>query len=132
VCPFTEGLSVYQARGLMRTWDDSTFYYNSCENNIPEEINNNSRFAGFITSDNSNPSVLMIYPNPTNGLVYVKTNTKDCIFEVNDITGRKVMSQKLNEVETKIDVSTLNSGTYFYKITQNTVVLKADKLIINK
>lgn len=28
MCPFTEGLSVYEARGLMRNWDDSTFYVN--------------------------------------------------------------------------------------------------------
>lgn len=132
MCPFTEGLSVYEARGLMRTWDDSTFYYNPCENNLPEEINNNSRLAGVNATDNSNPSIIMVYPNPTNGLLYVKTNMKDCIFEVHDISGRKVMSQKLNENETKTDLSSLNNGTYFYKITQNNVVIKTDKLILNK
>lgn len=130
MCPFTEGLSVYQARGLMRTWDDSTFYYNSCENNIPEELNNNSRFAS--ADENGGSNILIVYPNPTNGLVNVKTRAKDYTFELYDVIGKRVISKKLNDLETKIDVSSLNNGTYLYKITQNNVVIKADKLILNK
>ncbi len=38
----------------------------------------------------------------------------------------------LNENETKVDVSSLNSGTYLYKITQNNIVIKADKLVLSK
>ncbi|MBL7895859.1 MAG: T9SS type A sorting domain-containing protein [Bacteroidia bacterium] len=131
LCPFTDGLAVYEARGLVRNWNDSTNYYNSCENNIPEEFNNFSRFANSI-NDSQSAIQTMVYPNPSNGNLTVTVSLKDCIFEVYDVIGKKVMSQKLNENETKVDVSSLNNGTYLYKITQNNVVIKADKLVLSK
>lgn len=132
LCPFTEGLSVYEARGLMRTWDDSTFYYNPCENNIPDDLNTKGRFSNSTNNEIGSSITIAVYPNPTNGSLNVKINTKDCIFEVYDLIGKKVMYQKLNQNETKVDVSSLNNGTYLYKIIQNGAVLKADKLILNK
>jgi hypothetical protein len=132
MCPFTEGLSVYQARGLMRAWDDSTFYYNDCESSIPDEYSNNSRFASGTESNSGNAIALMVYPNPSNGTLNVKINSSNCIFEVYDVIGKQVMSRKLSDGETKVDLSSLNNGTYLYKITENNVVIKADKLIINK
>jgi hypothetical protein len=129
LCPFTDGLAVYQARALIRNWDDSTSYYNSCENNVPN-LNNSSKQLN--QSDGAENNKPIVYPNPTNGSLVVKSNCKDCIFEVYDLMGKKVMSQKLNETETKVDVSSLNSGTYLYKIMQNGALLKADKLILTK
>lgn len=128
---FTEGLAVYEARGLVRNWNDSTNYYNPCENNIPEEFNNFSRFANGV--DNAQDVVqTIVYPNPSNGHLTITVSLKDCIFEVYDVIGKKVMSQKLNENETKVDISSLNNGTYLYKITQHNNVIKADKLVLNK
>ena len=132
MCPFTEGLSVYQARGLIRTWDDSTFYYNACESTIPDEYSNNSRFANGIENTVANAVALMVYPNPSNGILNVKINSNNCIFEVYDVIGKQVMNRKLNEGETKVELSPLNNGTYLYKITQNNIVIKADKFILNK
>jgi hypothetical protein len=131
LCPFTEGLAVYNARGLVRHWDDSTFYFNTCENTVPELTGNQARFA------NNNTSIVKealptVYPNPTNGNLMVNSNCKDCIFEVYDIVGKKVMSQKLNEIETKIELNSLNAGTYLYRIMQNGISIKSDKLILNK
>lgn len=131
LCPFTDGLAVYEARGLVRNWNDSTNYYNPCENNIPEEFNNFSRFAN--GHENAQDAVqTMVYPNPSNGHLTITVSLKDCIFEVYDVIGKKVMSQKLNDNETKVDVSSLNNGTYLYKITQHNIVIKADKLVLNK
>jgi hypothetical protein len=48
------------------------------------------------------------------------------------VVGKKVMNQKLNENETKVDLSSLNSGTYLYKIIQDGLILKVDKFILNK
>lgn len=132
MCPFTEGLSVYQARGLMRTWDDSTFYYNPCESTIPTEYLNNSRFANGLISSEGNAIALTVYPNPSNGILNIKISSNNCIFDVYDLMGRQIMNRKLNEGETKVDISSLNNGTYLYKITQSNVVIKADKLILNK
>lgn len=130
LCPFTDGLAVYQARGLMHAWDDSTFYFNPCEINAPQ-LNSNSRLAETNGSnENSNPINISVYPNPSNGNLLVNSNVKDCIFEIYDVIGKKIMSQKLNETETKVDVSSLNNGTYLYKIMQNNNLIKADKLIL--
>ena len=129
LCPFTDGLAVYQARALMRNWDDSTRYYNDCENTAPELNNTNARFTNNAAQYEKLPAV---YPNPTNGSLIVNSGCKNCIFEVYDIAGKKVLSQKLNENETKVELSSLNSGTYLYNIIQDGVVLKADKLILNR
>lgn len=130
LCPFTDGLAVYQARGLIHTWDDSTFYYNPCEINAPQ-ASNGSRISHGSNEDGHiiNASV---YPNPSAGTLHINTNSKDCIFEVYDVMGKMLMVQKLNDSETKIDVSSLNSGTYFYKISHNESVVKQDKLMITK
>ncbi|MBK7666725.1 MAG: T9SS type A sorting domain-containing protein [Sphingobacteriaceae bacterium] len=131
LCPFTDGLAVYNARALMRTWDDSTRYYNVCENNVPDLTNDAARFAA--NSSNLVESTMpTVYPNPTNGSLVVNSGCKNCIFEVYDIIGKKVLSQKLNENETKVELNSLNNGTYLYKIVQDGVILKADKLLLNK
>lgn len=129
LCPFTEGLAVYEARALMRNWDDTTVYFNACENN-PPQFAANSRFAN--SNQTVSESVIGVYPNPTIGNLTVTCNYKDCIFVVYDIAGRIVLSQKLSENETKVDVSSLNNGTYIYKISKYGTTVKADKLILNK
>ncbi len=130
LCPFTEGLAVYNARALVRKWDDSTLYYNVCENNVPDLANDAARFAEKM---NANAIVLpTVYPNPTTGNLMVNSGCKNCIFEVYDVIGKKVMSQKLNENETKVDLNSLNNGTYLYKVVQEGVILKADKLLLNR
>lgn len=129
LCPFTEGLAVYEARALMRNWDDTTVYFNVCENN-PPQYSANSRLVN--TTQTVSESMIGVYPNPTNGSLTVTCNCKDCIFVVYDIAGRIVLSQKLSENETKVDVSSLNNGTYIYKIGNNGITVKADKLILNK
>lgn len=131
LCPFTDGLAVYQSRGLIRNWDDSTHYYNTCENSTPDLVEENARVAkqkaALLIQD-----LTEVYPNPSTGMLVVNSNCKNCTFEVYDIIGKKVLSQKLNENETKVDLNTLNSGTYLYKIVQDGATLKADKLILNK
>ncbi len=130
LCPFTEGLAVYNARALIRKWDDSTLYYNVCENNVPDLANDAARFAEKMKAN----SIVLptVYPNPTSGNLMVNSGCKSCIFEVYDVIGKKVMSHKLNENETKVDLNSLNNGTYLYKVVQEGVILKADKLLLNR
>lgn len=132
MCPFTEGLAVYEARGLMRTWNDSTFYFNVCEYNIPEELYNNSRFSGSLTKSQSSVLSISVYPNPSNGSLNVNVNAKDCIFEVYDVIGKRILSQKLSDYETTLDISSFNNGTYLFKVLRDNILVKTDKLIINK
>lgn len=52
--------------------------------------------------------------------------------EVFDVVGKRILTQKLNENETKIDVTSFNNGTYLYKITDSSnKVIKNGKLVIS-
>ena len=75
---------------------------------------------------------LQLFPNPTNGLINIKTNlnTLDTI-KVFSLTGKKVLEMDVNTTETafNMNVSKLAKGTYlmvFFKKNQ----FKASKKII--
>jgi len=58
---------------------------------------------------------IKIYPNPTDGLLYIDANTKSVIgATVFDILGKKVL--QLNGKIQQVDISTLESGMYFLRI----------------
>ena len=130
MCPFTEGLSVYEARGLIHNWDDSTFYYNPCEIKAPQS--SSSRLANLTKTEEVLATQIAVFPNPSNGNLVVNSNVKECIFEVFDLMGKKLMSKNLSEGESKLNLSNLSSGTYLYKISQSGATIKTDKLILDK
>lgn len=59
------------------------------------------------------------YPNPTNGIVSIKS--KDAIQEVAvyNVQGQLLLQQKGNELTTEVDLSTFSKGTYFFKLKIN-------------
>lgn len=133
LCPFTDGTSVYQARAILRYFDDSTYYSNPCEVNIPTLPNTGSRLGTGLLSEKTNEVKAYetkLYPNPTKGEVIVTTELTDAEIIVINILGQVVLESKLTN-ETKLDLSLLKEGTYLYKIIGNGIVLKSDKLIIN-
>lgn len=65
------------------------------------------------------------YPNPTSSIITIKSSktfNKDSILQVFDIGGKKVIEKKLTEgnKDISVDVTTLNSGLYVYKINDVT------------
>lgn len=64
---------------------------------------------------NSNMSnAIAVYPNPSNESVFIKTEEQlsNSIVELLDMTGKKISTYSLNELETKIDVSACEAGIY--------------------
>lgn len=59
------------------------------------------------------------YPNPTKNNITLKSNTNITEIEVYNIEGRKLFSQKLEALESKVDLSQFASGTYFFKVQFN-------------
>jgi hypothetical protein len=59
------------------------------------------------------------YPNPTTGIVAIKS--KDIITEVAvySVQGQLLFNQKLNELSTNVDISQFSNGTYFFKLKIN-------------
>ncbi len=135
LCPETDGLSVYQARGLIRNWDDSTDYFNECERTLPEIATNPEAAQRLLADTKNNPvsvKQINLYPNPSNGKLIVENTLENSTFELYDIVGRKVYTSSLSGNATQLDISSFNNGTYLYKIIQNGKPVKEDKLILNK
>jgi CHRD domain/Secretion system C-terminal sorting domain/Ig-like domain CHU_C associated len=59
-----------------------------------------------------------ISPNPATSSVIIETQKLDnASVEVSDISGRKLFSQKLNNVSNNINIGNWASGTYFFKVS---------------
>ncbi|WP_169627260.1 M12 family metallo-peptidase [Flavobacterium antarcticum] len=59
------------------------------------------------------------YPNPTSSSVMLKANTNITEIEVFNIQGRKLFAQKVDTLESSVDMSAFASGTYFFKVKFN-------------
>ena len=60
--------------------------------------------------------IFQVYPNPTENLVYVSLDAtlmeSKCTITVTDIEGRVLISRKVTDAVTAIDLTTYASGTY--------------------
>ncbi|MEO8759437.1 MAG: T9SS type A sorting domain-containing protein [Bacteroidia bacterium] len=86
-----------------------------------------------ITSVNSikNNNSIAIYPNPTNSIFYLKTNTilENALIEVYDIMGRKVMIEKVQGNVTAINLNTLNNAIYQIRLLNNNALIYQGKIV---
>ena len=67
---------------------------------------------------------LLIYPNPSNDVIYIEGELKDVSYQILDITGKRINHSIIKNGS--IDVSELHSGIYFL------VLLKNQERIIKK
>ena len=65
-----------------------------------------------LSNENFNAETIKVYPNPVNNFLYIE-NIKDSNYEIYDITGKRV----LNGINNQINVSSLENGVYFLKVT---------------
>ena len=56
-------------------------------------------------------SNLLIYPNPTKGIINIETKEAITV-SVYDLLGRKVLESKIDETENQVNLSNLSAGTY--------------------
>lgn len=56
------------------------------------------------------------YPNPTNGIVTIKSNQQIQDVKVYNIEGRLLFEKSINDLNTQVDVSSFAIGTYFFKL----------------
>ena len=87
------------------------------ECNIPNETNNiNSRSY--------------LFPNPSQNKINIVTDEAN-VFELFDLTGKKVKHLKLNKYSTSINKGNLNDGIYFYTLKKDNVRISNGKIIFN-
>ncbi|MFN8230016.1 MAG: T9SS type A sorting domain-containing protein [Bacteroidia bacterium] len=72
----------------------------------------------------------MEFHNPANTEIEIKTTLNNATIEIYNILGQLILKSKLTN-DTKLNVTELKTGTYFYNILSNGIKVEADKLIIN-
>jgi len=79
-----------------------------------------------------------IYPNPaTKDIVFVKielpyAKTIEHVVTITNINGRVVFKSNFENLENKISLAALENGIYIIKVEANYLLLKQEKLIIQK
>lgn len=75
-----------------------------------------------------------VYPNPTSANVLLKTdmqNSDNISFQLYDLYGKLITTQKLTSSITAIPMESLAGGTYFLNVVANNTELKSFKIIKN-
>jgi len=73
-------------------------------------------------------TVIKIYPNPGNNILYVQGN-KNNEFVLYDLTGREVVHKTINESAITVNTSSLNSGIYFYRFLKSGAIIGSGKWV---
>lgn len=74
--------------------------------------------TGLTENQRSQPA--SVYPNPTNGIIYIETGSLGATTIVlNDVAGRTMCTITTAEAKTPLDLSGFDSGIYFLSIRQN-------------
>jgi hypothetical protein len=66
-------------------------------------------------------NTFLIYPNPTNSKVNIKSEIKFEEVEIYNVLGQNVLYSKIFENQ-EIDLSLLKSGTYFLKLKNEKII----------
>lgn len=61
--------------------------------------------------------ITTVYPNPGNNQLNIKINSKELYFELININGQVVIRQIVNDNQKTINTESLQSGMYFFKLT---------------
>ena len=84
----------------------------------------------YTSLEENKASPLVIFPNPSNGLIQLKrTTTEPALISIYNLSGIKVMEKKFTGEE--IDLSNLPGGNYIVKLISDEKVLGSTSLIIN-
>ncbi|MEP0266227.1 DUF1028 domain-containing protein [Dokdonia sp.] len=82
--------------------------------------------------DPSTVNGINIYPNPTNGELFIRSvaNVKNAILY--NVTGQEVARFSITNNLTSLDVSKYGNGVYFLSLQNDTEIITTQKIIINK
>lgn len=88
------------------------------------------------TPDNSPAAHIALYPNPSDGIVYIELFSllgHDAHFHLYNLQGQRLFAQSLSgQIGTeRIQLPDLPSGMYLYSVLQDGVLIKTDKVVID-
>ena len=83
-----------------------------------------------LSINDNNLQNVIIYPNPTTSILNIE-NAENSMIEIYDLLGRVVLFENNISINKQLNVSSLSTGTYLIKISNNGQI-KTDKFIINR
>jgi hypothetical protein len=72
-----------------------------------------------VTGIKKNENTIGIYPNPTSGILNVKTQEATSVFQVYNVVGENVKSGTINSLSSQVDLRNLPDGIYTIVVSQN-------------
>lgn len=84
-------------------------------------INDDTRTAGW-----------SIYPNPTAGALYIESSgSEDAFLEILNITGKRMVYERVGQMASKLDLSELVAGVYLYQLRSlEDQLIRTGKLVV--
>jgi len=71
----------------------------------------------------------IVYPNPTSGLINIRTSIKNAVFELYDLSGKKLLIEPLTNLITPIKLDNILEGTYIWRVIQQNELIETGKII---
>jgi len=134
LCPDIAGTAVFDARSLVRIFNDSAYFNDST---ICSDGSGGIELAKMkLPLDTIKTSYLKVYPNPAKEQVtitYQLANSSG-LFELYDVTGRLVTSFDIttSSGQMTLSVADIPSGIYIYKLVSDGDSDKLGKLAVIK
>lgn len=75
---------------------------------------------------------MLVYPNPTTTLVMLRIgnlNFDSLEYNLLDLSGKQISSQKINQLDTQIPLENLPSTTYILNVSNSCKIIKSFKII---
>tara|TARA_B100000809_G_C15022886_1_gene489101 strand:+ start:80 stop:1156 length:1077 start_codon:yes stop_codon:yes gene_type:complete len=82
-------------------------------------------------SSNIQKNYFSVFPNPSNGLITIKSSNSNSSYTIFSSVGEIVFMDFLNEMNNTIDLSTLKNGVYFIRLKQENNS-SIQKIVISK
>ena len=97
----------------------SLFFHRTTVISYKESIINKVQ-VGEDNSINYNNNSIIIYPNPTNGLINIELYSLDCKILLFSVDGKLLLEKNAISKNESIDLSTFDSGIYIIRIISDT------------
>jgi len=127
LCPYYDGIAVYQARMLMQDLGLG-FIVNNCEISQVIDTSVIKRIKKITHSE------FLLFPNPTKSLLNINFKVEEdekVNFEIYDLLGKEVFTEPLKQgTSHQLKLSVMHTGIYFYRLTDINGSIRSGKLVI--
>jgi hypothetical protein len=117
------------APGYVTLTDSNSFVVSNITGNYGSSVVKNFATGAFLGTDSFEKNTVSLYPNPTNGILRIKTETAVDVV-ITDITGKVVYTAKDVNNDASFNLSSLQKGIYFARINNGNKE-KVEKIILN-